>query len=593
MSSLAELEPARAQPIAISSALRPAESARLLADRLRSLASQPAVARSLPALGALAALGIAVLMWMAFSAAPSRHLFDGLADADKAAVVSALDASGIHYNIDSGSGAVSVSDDDYYRAKMLLASQGLPKGAPDGNSLISSLPMGASRAVENERLRGAKEVDLARSIEAIDAVKTARVHLAVETPSVFVRDRAERAASVILTLAPGRVLGAEQVQAIVHLVASSVPGLAPESVSVIDQNGTLLSSGSADPASAASDRQVAVQAKVEERYRQTLSELLTPIVGAGNFTAEVHADLDFSESQATRETFPKDATVLRSEEGSWTSADGKTSAVGIPGALSNQVPTATTVAAAPGGQLDPASQQPAVGGLPTVGKSAENYTRSFATGREVSVSRQAPGAVRRLSVAVALRQPDGGTRSKQELADIDALVKGAIGFDQQRGDVVALNARTFAPVQDDPLGWWDASWVSLLARNLSALGIAALMILGVARPLMRKGGLPFLGKLTPALAAPARSTLPAAIAAQAQSHAGEAPAATTEAAMAEGEHREPDPADITLKMIETAPSYEARAVLIRNFVRQNPDRAALVLRDLLREDKVEGGERNG
>src|SRR5258705_1545751 len=578
MSSLAELEPARAQPIPIRSALRPGESARLLADRLRSLAAQPAVARSLPALGALAALGVAVLVWIAFSGAPNRHLFDGLADADKAAVVQALDTSGIRYDIDRGSGAVSVSDEDYYRARMLLASQGLPKGAPDGNSLISSLPMGASRAVENERLRGAKEVDLARSIEAIDAVKTARVHLAVETPSGFVRDRAERAAPVILTLAPGRVLGPDQVQAVVHPAASSVPGLAPESVSVIDQNGTLLSSGSADPAGAASDPQGAVQAKVEERYRATLNELLTPIVGAGNFTPAVHPALAFSESQATRETFPKDASALRRAEGGWTSAGGKESAVGIPGALSNQVPTATTVAAAPGGQLDPAAQQPAVGGTPTAGKSAENYTRNFATGREVSVSRQAPGTVRRLSVAVALRQPDGGTRSRQELADIDALVKGAIGFDQQRGDVVALNAPTFAPVKDRAVGGWEASWGSMPARNLSALGIAALLILGVARPLMRKSGLSLRGK-PKVLAAP--------------SMIGDAPATAGNAALAASEHHESDPADITLKMIETAPSYEARAVLIRNFVRQNPDRAALALRDLLREDKVEGAERNG
>src|SRR5258705_11160254 len=128
MSSLAELEPARAQPIPIRSALRPGESARLLADRLRSLATQPAVARSLPALGALAALGVAVLLWFAFSAPPSRHLFDGLADADKAAVVQALDSSGIKYDVDRGSGAVSVSDDDYYPARILLCPQGLPKG---------------------------------------------------------------------------------------------------------------------------------------------------------------------------------------------------------------------------------------------------------------------------------------------------------------------------------------------------------------------------------------------------------------------------------------------------------------------------------
>jgi flagellar M-ring protein FliF len=588
MATLTELDPAHARAIPLTSALRPAEGARLIAERVRSFAAQPAVARSLPALGAVAALALAVMMWFAFSAPPSRHLFDGLGDADSAAVVQALDASGIPYKIDRETGAVSVSDDDYHKAKMLLASQGLPKGAPDGNALIAALPMGASRAVENDRLRSAREADLARSIESIDAVESARVHLALEAPSVFVRDRAERAASVVLRLAPGRVLGAQQVQAIVHLVASSVPGLAPESVSVIDQNGTLLSSGSGDPQSAASERQVAVEAKVEERYRDTLTALLTPIVGAGNFTAEVHADLDFSESQATRESFPKDGSIIKSEEGGWTSSGAGNAPSGIPGALSNQVPMATTVAAAPGGQLDPSAKQPAAAAATSPGRSAENYTRSFETGREVSVSRQAPGTLRRLSVAVALRQPDGGARGKQELAGIEALVKGAVGFDQARGDVVAINARAFAAVPESSRAWWEAGWVALLARNLSALAIALALILGVARPLLRRSGISLSRTAL-------KAALPGAVhsaAAGALARPPEAPAAGAAEPVA-GEAREADAADITLKMIETAPSYEARAVLIRNFVRQNPDRAALVVRDLLREDKIEGGDRNG
>jgi flagellar M-ring protein FliF len=585
-----DVVPAQARTVSAPPSARPLEGARLLFDRMKALGAQPAVARSLPALGAIAALGLAAMIWMAFSAAPSRDLLSGLADQDKAAVVEALDAAGVAYEMDRTTGALSVSGDDYHRARMLLASQGLPKSAPDGNEMIASLPLGASRAVENERLRGAKEVDLARSIEAIDAVQSARVHLALETPSVFVRDRAQRAASVILRLAPGRVLGAEQVQAIVHLVASSVPGLAPEGVSVIDQAGKLLSSGSGDAAGAASERQVAVQAKIEERYRETLTALLTPIVGAGNFTAEVHADLDFSETQATRESFPKEASTLRSEEGSWTAGGSQETTAGIPGALSNQVPTATTVAAAPGGQLDPTLPEAGETAAAASGKSAENYTRNFAIGREVSVSRQAPGALRRLSVAVALKQPEGGTRNRQELAALEALVKGAIGFSQARGDVVALSASNFAPLPESSASaWWNASWVSLLARNLSALAIAALLILGVVRPLMRRSGIgfgiPLPGKL---------KSQSGGASSEASATAAAADAAGAETAVAAvNDLPEPGAADITLKLIEAAPSYEARAVLIRNFVRQDPDRAALVLRDLLREDKAEGADRNG
>lgn len=549
-----------------------ADGARMLFERIRRFGAQPAVAKSLPAIGLIVALGLAVMIWMAFSAPAGRSLFSGIADADKAAVVEALGSAGIAYELDQATGTLTVSEGNYHEARMLLASQGLPKSAPDGNEMISSLPLGASRAVEGERLRAAREVDLARSIEAIDVVDSARVHLAVEQPSVFLRDRSERAASVILTLQPGRVLGAEQVQAIVHLVASSVSGLAPEHVSVVDQSGKLLSSGTGSASSAAAERRVAMQAAVEERHREALAALLTPIVGAGNFTAEVHADLDFSETQATRESFPKDASTLRSEERSWTGSRQEDEAIGIPGTLANQAPIATTVAAAPGGKLDP--DTPGVEDeAAAIAKTAENYARNYAIGREVSVSREAPGEVQRLSVAVALKQPEGGARTPQELAKIDALVKGAIGFNQARGDVVALSQSNFAAVPETARKWWDASWVALLARNLSALAIAAIVIFGIARPLMRKGALPLLGKAKAASAATTKEDVAAALVAERRASE--------------------DAVDITLKMIEAAPSYEARAVLIRDFVRQDPARAALVVRDLLRDDKVEGVEKNG
>lgn len=539
----------------------------------RSLAAQPAIARSLPAIGLVGLLGLAAMIWMAFSAAPSRPLFTGLMDEDKAAVAEALGGAGIAYELDRATGALSVAEGDYHQARMLLAGQGLPKAVADGNEMISNLPLGASRAVEGERLRAAKEVDLARTIEAIDAVQSARVHLALEAPSVFLRDRAKRAASVMLRLAPGRSLSDAQVQAIVHLVASSVSGLAPDGVSVVDQNGRLLSSGDGGGLSGASERQVAVQARIEERYLQSLGALLTPIVGAGNFTAEVHADVDFSESQATREGFPQEASTIRSEERAWTSDGGQDEAAGIPGTLSNQAPTATEVAAAPGASLDP--NTPGAGDASgTRGKTAENYTRNFAIGREVSVTRRPTGQVKRLSVAVALRNPaSGAPRSKQELAGLEALVKGAVGFDAARGDVVALSARNFAAVEEARDNWWDASWVGMLARNLTALGLAALLIFGVGRPWLKRRA------AIAAAAGPGRAK-PAEV-------GGEIAAALS------ARHGDPQSGDITLSMIEAAPSYEARAVLIRNFVRQDPARAALVVRDLLRADKGEGVEKNG
>src|SRR3954468_13577570 len=323
-------------------------------NQARTFAAQPAVAKSLPALGLMALLAAAALIWMTFSTPPGRDLFRGLPDEDKGAVVEALKTNGIAYRIDRDTGNLSVSDDDYHQAKMLLAAQGLPKSAPNGDDLIKNLPLGASRAVEGERLRSAREMDLARTIEAIDAVQTARVHLAIAQPSAFLRDQEKAAASVMLTLKAGRTLGEQQVQAIVHLVASSVPGLAPEGVSVADQNGHLLSSEDSGGLTAAADRQVQVQSKIEDRYRQAVEALLTPILGAGNFTTQVHADVDFSQTDATREGFPKDASTLRTEEGAVTPRPGENPpGGGVPGALSTQPP-----ATAQGSPTPPASTAP-------------------------------------------------------------------------------------------------------------------------------------------------------------------------------------------------------------------------------------------
>ncbi len=533
-------------------------------SRVKAFAAQPAVAKSLPMVGLIALLGIAALAWFLFSQPPQRDLFRGLADADKAAVADSLGTAGIKYAIDRESGTLTVSDADFYKAKMLLAQAGLPKAAPDGDTMISSLPLGASRAVEGERLRGAREMDLARTIEQIDAVQKARVHLAMEQPSVFLRDRSQPAASIMLTLMSGRTLSDAQ-------VASSVPGLSPDAVSVVDQTGRLLSRDSGDPASDASERQIAIQAKMEARYQEGLQKLLTPLLGEGNFTAEVHADLDFAEVQATRESYPKDAAAVRAETGGWTKnggPDGPGAVGGIPGALSNQAPPAAQVAAAPNGTVTPQTPGAPATASGEAAKTTEQYNRTFELGREVSVTRNPVGTVRRLSVAVALKDPAKGKRTPAELAQLDALIKGAVGFDQARGDVVAISARKFADVAPADAGkWWDAPWVSLLARNLSALLIAALLVFGIGRPLMKRR------------AAAAAARVEAAAGARAAMGKQMAGAITDQAR--EG-------GAVTLEMIEAAPGYTARAELIRNFVRQDPARAALVVRDLIRADAAQG-----
>jgi flagellar M-ring protein FliF len=547
-------------------------------ERMKGFTAQPAIQRSLPMIGLLGVLGAGALLWSTMAGAPQRDLFAGMGDGDKAAVAEALKSASIPYEVNRDTGALTVPETSFYEAKMLLAQQGLPKSAPTGDALISSLPLGASRAVEGEKLRTAREMDLARTIEAIDAVETAKVHVAAESPSVFLRDESKPQASVMLRLRAGRTLSDSQVQAIVHLVASSVQNLSPDGVSVVDQAGRLLSASGSDALGQASNRQVEIQNKIEQRYLEALNKILTPIVGPGNFTAEVHADVDFTETQATRESYPKETAVLRAEQGSWTGdkngANGE--ARGIPGALSNQPPAASQVTAAPNQTVDapaPAGTTAAADG----NKTSENYNRTYELGREVSVTHNPVGQVKRLSVAVALRE---GSRkfSRAELASIETLVRGAIGADAARGDVVALSARSFA-VEAEAVAepkWWEAAWVSTLVRNLSALLVVGLLVFGVGKPLLKRRA---------ALAEEKKQVLEATIASGGRIPQTASPQVRNEIASQLAQAALIDPnKPVTLDMIEATPGYANRAELIRNFVRQDPDRAALVVRDLIRAD---------
>jgi len=548
--------------------------------RLSGFMNQPAVQRSIPMVGLIGVTALSGLAWLSLREPPQRDLFRGLPDADQAKVVEVLDKANIPYSFDNKTGSISVSEEAYFQAKMKLAAEGLPKSAPDGSTLIDTMPMGASRAVEGEKLRTAREMDLARTIEAIDSVEKARVHLAVEPPSIFLREQTKPTASVMLQLSGGRSLSQEQVDAIVHLVASSVPNMTPDNVSVVDQNGRLLSQNGGE--NAETDRQIAVQSRIEERYRQSLTQLLTPILGAGKFSTEVHAEVNFAERQATRETYPADEARLRAEQGTW-NADANPAAGqagGVPGALSPAPPPTpgTNGAPPPAANATATANGTATAGAPaTPGappfKTAETFNRSFELGREVSVTRDAVGTVRRLSVAVALDNgADGKPRSAQEIAALEALVKGAVGFDQARGDVVTLSGRKFAAVPDPESStpWYEQGWFSMVVRNVSALLVTLVLLLGIGRPLLKRWA-----------AAKAEADK---IAEERRKQIG------SEINTALSQTAVHDPAQpVTLDMISATHDYTDRAALIRNFVKQDPDRAALVVRDLLREGKKDDG----
>jgi flagellar M-ring protein FliF len=549
----------------MSNALAPADAAgspaRAPLQQLTGLLGQSAVRRSLPFVFLTGLILAGFLAWSMVASAPQRILFANATDADKAAITSALQGAGIASGID-GAGAITVAEDDYHKARMLLASQNLPKATPGGYAILDNLPMGVSRAVEGERLRQARETELARSIQEIDAVAEARVHLATPEASAFVRESASPSASVIVKLQPGRALGEAQIRAIVNLVASSVPGMQPDAVTIVDQMGALLSKSGGKDGASAGDTRIDFQRRVEDKYREQLVQLLTPMVGAGNFTAEVQADVDLDESQATRESYDKQGQVMRAEQGAWTgtSKDGAAPG-GIPGTLSNTPPPASTlVAPNAGAAAAPAPAAPAAA-PPRQAKQSDSFTRTYETGKEISVTRAMPGNVRRLSVAVLLREEPGKPRGIAEINQINELVRAAVGYNAQRQDQVTVVSRKFSaaadPAKDGP-AWYEAAWVPIAARNATALVIALLILFLGVRPLAKA----LLRKRDDAAHRPA---LPIG------GHGPEGASA-------------PAPGVSIDMLADRGNSYDDRVGLVRGFTRENPARAALAVRDMIKAD---------
>ncbi len=527
-------------------------------SQIGGLFAQPAVRRALPMIFMVGLIAAAALAWSMVSTPPQKMLFSGLSDADKGAVTQALSQAGIDSNVDN-SGSLTVAEDDFHKARMLLAQQDLPKATPGGYQILDQLPMGVSRAVEGERLRQARETELARSIQEIDAVAEARVHLAVPEASVFVRDSAGPSASVIVKLAAGRSLGEAQVRSIVNLVASSVPGMKPDNVTIVDQAGGLLSKPDGG-AGAASDARIDFQAKIENKVQAQLVQLLTPLVGAGNFSTEVQAEVDLNETSATRESYDKNGTVLRAEQGQWTGnqKDGNGTPGGIPGALSNTAPAAG-VAVAPGTNPLPAASPTPEGGV----KQTDQFSRAYDLGKEVSVSRTAPGDVKRLSVAVLLREPEKGRRTALEVTQITDLVKAAVGFNANRQDNVTVISKKFAgasTAEAEGPAWYDNAWLPVIARNVTAIVIALLVLIMGVKPLA--AALMKRRDDAPSAGAGRNAFVPQGGQAQLASSSGSA----------------------QLDRLESTNNYDDRVGIVQGFTRENPARAALAVRDMIKAD---------
>ncbi|MFM9935407.1 MAG: flagellar basal-body MS-ring/collar protein FliF, partial [Novosphingobium sp.] len=366
---------------------------------------------------------------------------------------------------------------------MVAASDGALATPETGAQMLDKLPMGSSRTMEGERMLAARERELELTIMQIDGVEAVRVHLAEPEKSVFVRDNAAPTASVMVKLTRGRQLADSQVTAIVNLVASSVPSLTVDAVKVIDQHGRLLSS--ARPGD--TDR-LDLQSRLEEKLRSQVSALLTPMLGEGNFSSEIQVDLDMDQLTSARESYDKQG-VVRSETQSASQSAGGTGATGVPGVLSNTPPPPTTAQpGAPGAPATPGAT-PATGVTPAPAPSPGNgettSARTYELGREVAVTNQTPGKIKRLSVAVALSSAIMAKAKPAEIDQIKQLVAAAVGADTARGDQVAVVVRTFRPEAIPVPAFWETPWFAMIVRNVVALVAVLLTLLLGVRPLIK------------------------------------------------------------------------------------------------------------
>ncbi|WP_337245268.1 flagellar basal-body MS-ring/collar protein FliF [Luteimonas sp. gir] len=437
-------------------------------------------------LAAAIAGGLIVFFW---SQTPGYvPLYAGLDAKATAEATDLLRTAQIPFRIDQATGAISVPEQNVHDARLKLAGSGLTESGRLGFELMERDPgFGVSQFVETARYQHALETELVRTIAALRPVRDARVHLAIPKPSAFTRQREAASASVVLELRGGASLERGQVDAIVHLVASSIPDLAPERVTIVDQNGRLLSDSRQDPDAAMSAQQFEQARRQETSFNQRIRELLEPMTGAGRVNAEVTVDMDFSVSEEARELYNAEPPKLRSEQTSENSAPAGPQ--GIPGATSNLPDTAA----------NPAPVDAAVAAAAgNAGESSRSATRNYELDRTLSHTRQPGGRIRRVTAAVLVDHvpragADGATTlqplTAAELQRIEALVRQAVGFDEARGDVVSvMNAPFVRETLDDvgALPWWQQPMLRDIARiALGALVVLALLF-GVVRPAVRQ-----------------------------------------------------------------------------------------------------------
>ena len=469
-------------PLALSSETFNSEKAGAWFDRLQSLQ----ITRRLGLMAMITVAVAAGLFVFCWAQKPAMvPLYTGLDEKATAEATDLLRTAQIPFELDAVTGAISVPEKNIHDARLKLAGSGLTDSGRLGFELMERDPgFGVSQFIENARYQHALETELVRTITTLRPVRDARVHLAIPKPSAFTRQRDVSSASVVLELRGGQQLERNQVDAIVHMVASSIPDLAPERVTVVDQSGRMLTIADPNSEAALDAAQFDQVRRLETSYNQRIRELLEPMTGQGRVNPEVSVDMDFSITEEARELYNGEPQKVRSEQISENTSTTQ-GPQGVPGAASNTPP-------GPGAA-------PATPATPT--ETSKNATRNYELDRTLQHTRQTAGRVKRVSVAVLVDHvPRPGANGKitdqalsaAELTRVEALVKQAVGFDAERGDTVSvMNApfvRDTAPVEEQT--WWERGWDNPQVRDALRLVLGAVVLLalvfGVLRPAMRQ-----------------------------------------------------------------------------------------------------------
>ena len=560
-------------------------------EKIREGIDQPGFRRAFPTLLASITAVAAIVLYWGMQQPDMTTLYSSLPEAEKSKVLDSLRNMGVEVELDPVTGDILVPTDAYHQSRISLAAQGLPGFAGSPSDAVDDLPLGVSRSVEGLKLKQVQELELAKSIAEISSVQAARVHLAIPEKSVFVRDQANPTASVFINLKNGRKLDKTQVLAITNLVSSSIPNMNPNNVSIIDQFGNLLSNSPDDPDQQLADSQLEYRMRLEHIYKNRITSLVAPIVGAGNVTAQVNIDIDFTRREISQEIVDPKTSAPVSEQSSL-NITAKKDAIGIPGAIANEPPQ------------EPVIQQQNQAGVATNANNGEQEQfqtksstelKNYENSKTYETVKNRSNVITRIDAALLVRDKktiDPDTQavvyepiSQDVLEQIENLVKSAIGIQVDRGDTLTITSQPFVEdFEGFEIKWFETPWFRSTVENSLLVLLISVVALGVVRPMLNKILVP---------TASTNSVMELYAEAESMAELATKRAQETEAVeVDEGESlddikaklKPQKRAGISADMLDTANTYDDKVALVRIIVNDEPGRVANVFKGLMRED---------